>query len=118
MSVDKQKRNARQYSWQVENRDKINLLVPKGVKADLQRRANEEHITVTELINRAIRRELDRPCRYGMRLRGYAPGCQPMDGLIEGYDDPGGTYHSILVYGRKLTDQECADYELDFLGRV
>ena len=118
MAIDKKKRNARQNNWQLENRDKINLLVPKGVKTELQIRANEEKITVTELINRAIRSELDRPCRYGMRLRGYAPGCQPMDGLIDGYDDPAGKYHSILVYGRKLTDQECTDYELDFLGRL
>lgn len=54
--------------------------------------------------------------RYGMRLRGFSIGCQPMKGIIEGHDDPDGRYHSILTYCRKLTDKECSDYELDYLG--
>lgn len=53
--------------------------------------------------------------RYGMRLRGFSPGCQPMRGLVERVDDPTGKYYDILIYGRKLTDQELADYELDKL---
>lgn len=52
---------------------------------------------------------------YGMRLRGFSPGCQPMNGLIERIDDPNKEYHDILVYDRKLSRIECEDYELDFL---
>ena len=53
---------------------------------------------------------------YGMRLRGFSIGCQPMDGLIGGRDDPTGMYHDILVYERKLTDREMEGYELDYIG--
>lgn len=52
---------------------------------------------------------------YGMRLRGYSLGCQPMNGLIMVMDDDKGLYHNILVYMRRLSDQELRDYELDFL---
>lgn len=52
--------------------------------------------------------------KYGMRLRGYSPGCQPMDGLLFVMDDK--RYWNILIYNRKLTDQEVSDYELDYLG--
>lgn len=54
--------------------------------------------------------------KYGMRLRGYSPGCQPMDGLVEVMDDK--RYWNILIYNRKLTDQEVSDYELDYLGEI
>lgn len=50
--------------------------------------------------------------KYGMRLRGFSPGCQPMDGLdavMEGNEK----YHNILIYNRELTDEEIRDYELD-----
>lgn len=53
--------------------------------------------------------------RYGMRLRGFSLGCQPMNGLQEREDDPTGEYHDILVYDRRLTDREMSDYELDEL---
>lgn len=53
--------------------------------------------------------------RYGMRLRGFSPGCQPKDGFLEREDDPSGKYYDILVYNRKLTDKELRDYELDEL---
>lgn len=49
---------------------------------------------------------------YGMRLRGFSPGCQPMDGLdavMEGNEK----YYNILIYHRELTDEEVRDYELD-----
>lgn len=52
---------------------------------------------------------------YGMRLRGFSPGCQPMKGLRDRLDDTTGRYHDILVYERKLTDEELRAYELDFL---
>lgn len=50
---------------------------------------------------------------YGMRLRGFSPGCQPKNGLIERKDDPSGKYWDILVYSRELTDEEVKSYELD-----
>lgn len=53
---------------------------------------------------------------YGMRLRGFSIGCQPMQGFIERQDDTTGRYHDILTYDRKLTEKEVQDYELDYLG--
>ena len=50
---------------------------------------------------------------YGMRLRGFSPGCQPKNGLIERKDDPSGKYWDLLVYSRELTDEEVKGYELD-----
>ena len=52
--------------------------------------------------------------RYGMRLRGFSPGCQPR-GVIEREDDPSGKYYDILVYNRPLTYWELMDYELDLI---
>lgn len=52
---------------------------------------------------------------YGMRLRGFAPFCQPMKGLVERMDDETGNYWDILIYSRKLSEKECREYELDFL---
>lgn len=51
---------------------------------------------------------------YGMRLRGYSPGCQPMDGL-EAVMEGNRKYLNILIYRRELTDEEVRDYELDRL---
>lgn len=61
---------------------------------------------------------------YGMRLRGFSPGCQPMKGLIERKDDRRGSrpngrpYHDILVYDRPLSTKELEDYELDYVDEV
>lgn len=52
---------------------------------------------------------------YGMRLRGFSPGCQPMNGLIERRDDPKGRYHDLLLYDRELSEKEEQDYELDYI---
>ena len=59
---------------------------------------------------------------YGMRLRGFSIGCQPMDGLI-GTVDMGNLrdktpYHDVLCYARPLTQKELEDYELDYLYEV
>ena len=51
--------------------------------------------------------------RYGMRLRGFSPGCQPMKGFICREDDTTGKYWDVLVYDRELTESEIRDYELD-----
>lgn len=53
--------------------------------------------------------------KYGMRLRGYAPKCQPMDGLTEWHETPDGKYYGILTYNRRLSEEEVRDYELDEL---
>lgn len=55
---------------------------------------------------------------YGMRLRGFSIGCQPMDGFVDRRDDTSGLYHDILVYDRKLTQKEMDDYELDRIFEV
>lgn len=52
--------------------------------------------------------------KYGMRLRGFSIGCQPMMGLNE-WKDTDGKYYSILWYNRELTEQEVKEYELDRL---
>lgn len=52
---------------------------------------------------------------YGMRLRGFSIGCQPMDGFIERIDSKTDMYYDIVVYDRKLTQKEAEDYELDLL---
>lgn len=54
--------------------------------------------------------------KYGMRLRGFAPMCQPKEGFVERQDDTSGRYWDILIYNRKLSDNEIKDYELDYLG--
>lgn len=56
--------------------------------------------------------------KYGMRLRGFAPMCQPMEGFVERIDDVSDRYYDILLYKRKLTKKELADYELDYLGET
>ena len=51
---------------------------------------------------------------YGMRLRGFAPLCQPKDGFVERRNST--TYRDLIVYDRKLTEKEMRDYELDFIA--
>jgi len=53
---------------------------------------------------------------YGMRLRGFSPGCQPMKGLVLASEDKSGEYYDILSYARKLSDEDVRNYELDYLG--
>lgn len=52
-----------------------------------------------------------------MRLRGFSIGCQPMDGYVAHDDDVLNEYHNILLYDRKLTEDECRKYDLDYLGK-
>ena len=53
---------------------------------------------------------------YGMRLRGFSPGCQPMDGFFGRTDSKCDDYYDVLWYTRELTDDECRHYSLDFIG--
>lgn len=54
--------------------------------------------------------------KYGMRLRGFSPFCQPKEGLVRREDDPTGKYYDIIVYNRELTEKEIRDYELDVIS--
>lgn len=56
--------------------------------------------------------------KYGMRLRGFSPMCQPMQGLVAVHEDVTGRYYDILIYERRLSEKELQDYELDYLGAV
>lgn len=51
--------------------------------------------------------------RYGMKNRGFSIGCQPLRELIMYEPDKTGKYYDILIYGRKLTEREVSDYELE-----
>lgn len=53
---------------------------------------------------------------YGMKMRGFSPGCQPKRGLKERLDDTTGKYWDILSYDRQLTADEVTSYELEFVG--
>ena len=53
---------------------------------------------------------------YGMKFRGFSPGCQPLTGLRFVNDDIMAEYHNILAYNRVLTKQEEDQYELDYIG--
>ena len=55
--------------------------------------------------------------KYGMRLRGFSIGCQPMNGLYR-VEDGDKKYWSYLLYTRRLTGKELEEYELDYLGEV
>ena len=54
---------------------------------------------------------------YGMRLRPAGPGAQPIKGLLR-IAPGGGQYHDLLIYDRKLTDEELEEYELDYINDV
>ena len=48
--------------------------------------------------------------RYGMKYRGFSPGCQPMNGFVERIDSD--EYYDELAYDRELTVDELIEYEL------
>lgn len=52
--------------------------------------------------------------KYGMRLRGFSLGCQPMNGFVERLDSA--EYWDELVYNRKLTGEEVRCYDLEYIG--
>lgn len=54
--------------------------------------------------------------KYGMRLRGFSPMCQPSG--VWRREDGNKEYYDFILYRRKLTDKEIRDYELDFIGEV
>lgn len=58
---------------------------------------------------------MEKEFKYGIRLRGFSPGCQPK-GVMRREDDPTGKYWDIIIYDRELTRRELVDYELDNLN--
>ena len=56
--------------------------------------------------------------KYGMRLRGFSIGCQPMKGFDHREDDPHGKYWDIIVYREPLNERDIREYELDYIGEV
>ena len=85
-------------------------------KADEEETTEEEPVAESETAEEETVEEtvVEEKHYYGMRLRGAAPSCQP-DGFDEIKEDPTGKYYNILVYSRKLTEEEERDYELDHL---
>lgn len=69
-----------------------------------------------EIKEKCKKRTLESRFFYGMRLRGFSMGCQPMRGLIDHIKDS--KYYDVLIYNRKLTAQELKDYELDFIKKI
>lgn len=41
--------------------------------------------------------------KYGMRLRGFSLGCQPMNGLV-GVSDEDDRYYNVISYSRELKE--------------
>lgn len=82
-----------------------NLMDPDGLNHELQEYLEGEGII--EIMPGYI---------YGMRLRGFSPGCQPKEGFLERRDSNLKQYWDILVYERKLTGREMNQYSLDYLG--
>lgn len=117
MATDKEKQYRRQNNYIKHNYDRLNVNLDKGMKAQIIQAAAVLGVSAAEFVRQAIQNEIRRlRFRYGMRLRGFSPGCQPKEGFIERQDDTTGKYHDILVYDRPLSDKELADYELDYLG--
>lgn len=54
---------------------------------------------------------------YGMRLRGFSIGAQPMNGLVDHEEDLTGKYWDILIYDHELTEEERRHYSLDLIER-
>ena len=43
---------------------------------------------------------------YGMKMRVFSIGCQPMNGFVKRLDSDTDDYWDILVYERELTERE------------
>lgn len=54
--------------------------------------------------------------RYGMKLRRFSPGAQPMEGFVERRDSLTGKYHDVLIYNRFLPSEEAERFDLAYLG--
>lgn len=56
---------------------------------------------------------------YGMRLRGFSLGTQPMEGLVY-HEEPtsDSAYYDLLFYNRPLSKEEMKAYDLDEVTRI
>lgn len=50
---------------------------------------------------------------YGMRLRGFSVGCQPMENLKGRVDITADRYYDIIAYTKKLGNEDMHRYDLD-----
>ena len=53
--------------------------------------------------------------KYGMKLRGFSIGCQPMNGFVRRHNDTTNKYYDIIEYSRELTIDEMFTYGLEKL---
>lgn len=102
--------------FDAEKVDRVTVRLPKGSKDVIKGTGRSVNEYVIMAVVEQMKRDGLLKYRYGMRLRGFSPGCQPKDGFIDRQDDDTGKYYDILIYNRPLTDKELADYELDYLG--
>ena len=49
---------------------------------------------------------------YGMRLRGFSPGCQPMKGFIQRLDFGSNKYWDVIIYDRPLSKEDERHFSL------
>ena len=115
--MTKESTNARKVKWDKDNTTMVSVKLQNRTDSDiLQYLDGESRQTI---IKAALREYMERHPKkrefsYGMRLRGYSPGCQPK-GVLRREDDSSGKYHDIIVYGRQLSADEIRDYELEEL---
>ena len=55
---------------------------------------------------------------YGMRLRGFSPGCQPERGLLGKSIGPFDNYHDVIAYDRELSEKELREYEMERINII
>lgn len=55
---------------------------------------------------------------YGMKSRGFSPGCQPKHDFVDRLDDDSGKYWDLLVYKVLLSGDEMRNYELEYVGET
>lgn len=58
MAVDTVKRNTRQYEWQKENAERMNILFEKGTKARIDKACEVAGINKSEFVRKAVENEL------------------------------------------------------------
>ena len=54
------KRNQRQDTWKRENRERINILFPKGTKERIKTAAEGSGLSISEFVLQAINEKIDR----------------------------------------------------------
>lgn len=113
--MTKESTNARKVKWDKDNTTMVSVKLQNRTDSDiLQYLDGESRQTI---IKAALREYMERHPKkrefyYGMRLRGYSPGCQPK-GVLRREDDTTGKYHDIIVYDRQLSADDIRDYELE-----